>query len=204
MGIFILLPAGTFIFWEAYAYFATLLIPAAFVISYFLKRDPAFLERRAKMNEKEAQQKIIVILSIIPYMAGFILPGFDHRFGWSDIPVYIVIIADLLVLLSYIYIFFVFKENSYAARVVEVEDDQKVISTGPYSMVRHPMYLGVLVMFLSTPIALGSYWAVIPFALMPVILVFRILNEEKVLSEQLPGYSEYCKNVRFRIIPFIW
>jgi len=204
IGLFVLLPAGTFLFWEVYAYFAVILIPLAFVISYFLKNDPDFLERRSKMKEKETQQKKIVLLSIPLYLAGFILPGFDHRFGWSDIPVFIVIIADLLVLSSYTYIFLVFKENSYASRVVEVEEAQKVISTGPYSIVRHPMYLGVLVMFLSTPVALRSWWAVIPFAIMPVILVFRIFNEEKVLSEQLPGYTEYCRKVRFRMIPFVW
>jgi len=204
IGILILLPAGTFNFWQVYIYFAILLGPMIFVIFYFLKKNPKFLERRMKMKEQETQQKKIVFLTTSTFLLGFILPGFDHRFGWSDIPTVIVIIADILILLSYILIIYVFKENSYASRVIEIDKDQKVISSGPYSIVRHPMYLGILVMFLSTPIALGSYWAIIPLAMLPVSLVFRIFNEEKVLSEQLPGYKEYCKKVRFRMIPFIW
>jgi len=204
IGLTVLLPAGTFNFWQVYIYFAVLLVPVIFVILYFLKKDPQFLERRSKMKEQETQQKKIVFFASIVYFSGFILPGLDHRFGWSDIPTVVVIIADILILLSYIFIFYVFKENTYASRVIEVDQNQKLITTGPYSIVRHPMYLGVLVMFLSTPLALGSYWAIIPFAMLPVALVLRILNEEKVLSEQLPGYKEYCNKVRFRMIPFMW
>lgn len=204
IGLLTFLPAGTFNFWQVYIYFAILLGPIIFVIFYFFKKDPKFLERRMKMNEQEIQQKKIVFVAIVAFLLGYILPGFDHRFGWSDIPTTIVIIADILVLLSYIFIIYVFKENSYASRVIEIDKNQTVISTGPYAIVRHPMYLGILVMFLSTPIALGSYWAIIPFAVLPIALVLRILNEEKVLSEQLPGYKEYCQKVRFRMIPFIW
>lgn len=204
VGLTLILPAGTLLYWEAYAYLAAILVPAIIIISYFLKNDPTFLDRRSNFSEKEPAQKTIVLLSVPLYLAGFILPGLDYRFGWSDIPLVVVLVADLLVFLSYMYIFLVFRENVYAARVVVIEEGQKVISTGPYSMVRHPMYLGVIVMFTCTPIALGSWWAVIPFAIMPVILVYRILNEEKVLREQLPGYTDYCNKVRYRLIPFIW
>ena len=203
-SLFLLLPAGTFYFWQLYVYLAVLMGPLIFVVRYFLKNDPEFLVHRMTMKEKEREQKKIISLSAIAYLIGFLLPGLDRRFGWSDIPTAIVLAADLLVMASYIFIVYVFKQNRYASRVIEVQKDQKVISTGPYSIVRHPMYSGMFIMFFSTPIALGSYWAVIPFALMPVTIFFRILNEEKVLSEQLPGYKEYCEKVRYRLIPYIW
>ena len=203
-SLFLLLPAGTFYFWQLYVYLAVLMGPLIFVVRYFLKNDPEFLVHRMTMKEKEREQKKIISLSAIAYLIGFLLPGLDRRFGWSDIPTAIVLAADLLVMASYIFIVYVFKQNRYASRVIEVQKDQKVISTGPYSIVRHPMYSGMFIMFFSTPIALGSYWAVIPFALMPLTFFFRILNEEKVLSEQLPGYKEYCEKVRYRLIPYIW
>lgn len=204
LGLLILLPAGSFNYWQVYVYFAVLVVPMIFVLFYFLKNDPKFLERRTKVNEKEKQQKLISILSAIVFLAGFIIPGFDHRFAWSNVPICIVITADVIIFLGYLIIFFVFKQNSYASRIIEVAENQTVISTGLYGIIRHPMYLGVLIMFLPTPIALGSYWGLIPFAILPVSLVLRILNEEKVLSEQLKGYKEYCKKTRFRLIPFIW
>jgi protein-S-isoprenylcysteine O-methyltransferase Ste14 len=202
--LLVLLPAGTLKFWQVYLYTAVLCGPMLFVVIYFLKKDPEFLERRLKMKEKEPRQRKIVLSASIVYIAGFIIPGFDRRFGWSDVSLLIVISADLLVLLSYIFIFLVFKENNYASRVIEVEKEQRVISTGPYSLVRHPMYLGVIVMYLSTPVALGSFWGIIPFSILPAALVLRILNEEKVLKEQLPGYREYCGRVRYRLIPYLW
>ncbi len=204
LGLIILLPAGTLIFWQAYTYFAILVVPMIFVIFYFLKKDPKFLERRIRTKEKEKHQKLLSILSTTIFLVGFIITGLDHRYFWSNVPIYIVITADIIVLLGYLLIFFVFKQNSYASRIIEVDENQKVISTGPYKIVRHPMYLGVLIMFLATPIALGSYWAIIPFAILPVILILRILNEEKLLSKNLQGYDEYCQKTRFRLIPFIW
>ena len=204
LGLLILLPAGTFNYWQVYIYFAVLVVPMIFVLLYFLQNDPKFLERRTKVKEKEKQQFFIVILFTLIFLAGFIIPGLDHRFIWSNVPTYITISADLIILLGYLIIFFVFKQNSYASRIIEVEEDQKVISTGLYSIVRHPMYIGVLIMYIPTPIALGSYWGLIPFAFLPVSLALRILNEEKVLSENLKGYKEYCQNTRYRLIPFIW
>lgn len=204
IGLTILLPAGTIRYWQVYAYFGALILPVIFTLNYFLKHNPEFLIRRSRMKEKELTQKLLVSLSSLVYLAGFIIPGLDKRYSWSSVPLFLIILADIFILLSYVFIFFVFKENSYASRVIEEEEGQKVISTGPYSHVRHPMYLGVLVMFIMTPIALDSWWGLIPWSSIPLILIIRILNEEKVLKEQLPGYKEYCKKVRFRLIPGIW
>ena len=204
LGLIVLLPAGTLRFWQVYVYFTVLILPMTFVLFYFLKNDPKFLERRTRAREKEKQQMLISIFSTVVFLTGFIVPGLDRRYGWSTVPVFIVIAADIIVLFGYLIIFFVFRQNSYASRIIEVDKNQKVISTGLYGVIRHPMYIGVIIMFLSTSIALGSYWGLIPFAILPVALVFRILNEEKVLSNNLQGYKEYCKKTRYRLIPFIW
>jgi len=204
LGLFILVPAGTINYWQVYIYIAVLVVPMIFVLFYFLQNDPIFLERRTRAKEKEKVQIIIQIVFTFILLSGFVIPGFDKRFGWSDIPIYIVIVADIVILFGYLIIFFVFKQNSYASRVVEVEKSQKVISTGLYGFVRHPMYIGVIIMFIPTPVALGSYWGLIPMVTIPLAIVFRILNEEKVLCKDLPGYKEYCQKTRYRLIPFIW
>lgn len=204
IGLLILIPSGTFSYWQAYLYLAVILIPMMFVILFFIKNDPHFLERRIRTIEKEKQQKIIQLTFSFFFFSGYIISGFDRRFGWSDIPTNIVVCADIAVLMGYILVFFVFKQNSYASRIVEVEKNQKVITDGLYSYVRHPMYLGIIIMYIPTPIALGSYWGMIPMATVPVALVFRILNEEKVLCNELDGYKEYCQKTRYRLIPFIW
>lgn len=202
--LLILIPAGTLIYWQVYLYFTILVVPMIFVLFYFLRNDPNFLERRTRAKEKEKDQVIIQIVFSFIFLSGFVIPGFDKRYGWSDVPIYLVLIADNVILLGYLLIFFVFKQNSYASRIVEVERDQKVISTGLYSFVRHPMYIGVIIMFVPTPVALDSYWGLIPMATIPIALVFRIKNEEKVLRENLPGYNEYCKKTRYRLIPYLW
>ncbi|GAI40717.1 unnamed protein product, partial [marine sediment metagenome] len=148
LGLIILLPAWTLKFWQAYTYLVVLVVPMIFALLYFLKKDPKFLERRTRVKEKEKQQKLLSILSTAIFLTGFIIPGLDHRFAWSDVPIYIVITADIIVLLGYLIILFVFKQNSYASCIIEVNENQKVISTGLYGVVRHPMYLGVLIMFL--------------------------------------------------------
>ncbi len=200
----VLLPAGTLNYWQAYIYFAVLVVPMILVILYFIKQDPKFLERRTKAKEKEKQQLLLSSFSTIIFLAGFVIPGLDHRFDWSHVPIYLVIVADVMVFLGYLIIIFVFKQNSYASRIIEVNENQNVILTGLYGVVRHPMYVGVIIMFLPTPIALGSYWGLIPMAFLPVILVLRIINEEKVLSSNLAGYKEYCQKTKYRLIPFIW
>ncbi len=183
---------------------AILMIPMVFVMRYFLKADPQFLERRMRMREKESAQKKIIKFSTVFLLLAFILPGFDKRWDWSYVPFTVVIIADLLVLMSYYFIIRVFKENSYASRIIEVEKEQKVISSGPYSIIRHPMYLGVAVMYSASPLALGSWYALIPAVMIIPVLVARILNEEIVLSRDLPGYFEYIQKVKYRLIPGIW
>lgn len=204
LGLLILLPAGTLDYWEFYTYIAILVIPMIFVLFYFLKTDPQLLDRRTRAKEKEKTQ--ILLQKIFPFflLSGFIVSGLDRRFGWSNIPVFIVLITNFVMLLGYLIIFFVFKQNSYASRIVEVENNQKIISTGLYNIVRHPMYFGVLIMWIPIPIALGSYWGLIPMATIPIALVIRILNEESVLKRDLPGYKEYCQITKFRLIPFIW
>jgi len=204
LGLLVLLPSGTLSYWQVYAYLGILVVPMLFVLSYFLRFDPKFLERRTRAKEKEKQQKLIGILSSLIFLAGFIIPGLDHRFSWSQVPAYMSISADIVILLGYLIIFFVFRQNSYASRIIEVDEEQKVVSTGLYAIVRHPMYVGVLIMFIPTPLALGSYWGLIPFALFPLSLALRILNEEKVLSATLKGYKEYCQKTKYRLIPFLW
>jgi len=204
VGICTLLPAGTFKYWQVYLYFSVIVIPMVFVLFYFLKRDPKFLERRAKGTEKVKEQKLIQLINLPVFMAAFIIPGLDRRFGWSDVPVEIIIITNIVILGGYLIIFNVFRQNSYASRIVETDKEQKVIITGLYGVVRHPMYIGVLIMYMPTPLSLGSYWGLIPMALLPVALVLRILNEEKVLKENLEGYKEYCLKTKYRLIPYIW
>ena len=198
------LPAGTFAYWEAWVYLAILFIPMLFVVIYLLKNDRELLARRMKVREREAEQKLIIKLSYIPFLLAFLLPGFDKRFGWSNVPVGVVVLADILVLLGYGIVFLVFRENRYASRIIEVEQEQTVISSGPYAIVRHPMYLGSLLLYILSPLALGSYWAMIPAILIIPIIVARIRNEESVLARDLNGYQEYMQKTRYRLIPGIW
>lgn len=204
LGLVFFLPAGTFDYWQAWVFLAVIMIPAFFVMLYFWKRDPGLLERRMNFKEKEVEQKSIIKLSFLLFLIGVLTPGFDHRLGWSHVSPVLVIISDIIIVLSYLLIFFVFKENSYTSRTVQVYKKQKVISSGPYSVIRHPMYLGVMLMYIFMPLALGSYYALIFFLPVIILIVFRTLNEEKVLRKKLKGYKEYMKKVRYKIIPYIW
>ena len=203
LAIIFFLPAGTFAYWQAWIWLAVVCIPMLLVLGYLLKNDPALLERRMRTREKEPQQSLIQKLGWV-WILAFLVPGFDHRFGWSHVPTALVVAADVLVLLGYIGFFLVLRENSYASRVVEVDEQQKVITTGPYALVRHPMYTSITVLWAFTPLALGSYWGLLPGLMIVPILVARILNEEQVLARDLAGYAEYMRKTKFRMLPGVW
>jgi len=198
------IPAGTLAYWQAWLYMAILLIPMFFVIRYLLRHDPQLLERRMQSREREIAQQRIIKLSYLYLLVAFMLPGLDKRWGWSAVPPPVVIAADLVVLLGYGLFVLVLRENQYASRTIQVEQEQQVIISGPYSLVRHPMYVGVLLMYLASPLALGSYWALLPALLIIPILVARILNEEKVLERDLEGYPEYQLVTKYRMLPGVW
>jgi protein-S-isoprenylcysteine O-methyltransferase Ste14 len=162
------------------------------------------IRRRLQFQEKEPEQKLIIKISYLFFFLAFIIPGLDRRFGWSNVPVMLVLLADILVLFGYGVVFLTFRENPYASRTIEVTADQAVVSTGPYAIVRHPMYLGSLFIYIFSPLALGSYWATIPMLLIIPILAVRILNEESVLLRDLRGYREYMRKTRYRLIPGAW
>lgn len=206
LGLLFFLTAGSFRYTEAWIYIFVLLIPAIFVITYFYKKDPGFigsriLERREKEQAHKSMQSIFSIVIFI----GLLIPGFDFRYGWSDVPLSLVIISDAFVFLGYLLVARVMEENRYASAIIQIAEGQKIIETGPYKIVRHPMYTGGLIFILFTPLALGSYWALIPISISTFPpLIFRIINEEKLLIANLPDYSDYCKKTKYRLIPFIW
>jgi len=204
MAAMFFLPAGTLNYWQAWTFMAILLVPMFFVLAYFLKKEPEVLERRMRMKEKEPAQKSIQRWSYPFFLAAFLLPGFDRRFGWSAVPAWLVIAADAVVLAAYLLFVRVMRENRFLSRVVEVDLKQKVICTGPYALVRHPMYAAVIPLYLSSPLALGSFWALVPAAFIPLALIARIFNEEKVLSRELEGYRKYARRVKYRLIPGLW
>jgi protein-S-isoprenylcysteine O-methyltransferase Ste14 len=171
---------------------------------YLLKKHQTVLKRRMDLKEREKQQKWIIVLSTLLILAIFLIPGFDKRFGWSNVSVWISFCANLFVFIGYMFFILTIRTNEFAARTVSVEEGQKVISSGVYAIVRHPMYLAMTIIFLFTPIALGSYWAVLPALVFPFILVLRLLNEEKKLVKELDGYEEYCKKVKYHLIPGVW
>lgn len=207
LGILLMAPAWTLDYWQAWVYLAIFGVSSALITVYLWKNDPNLLERRVNAGpvaEKEATQKLIQIFASLAFMGMMILPSLDRRFGWSGVPIVWVVAGDALVATGFYIIFLVFKENTYTAVTIQVASDQRVISTGPYAIVRHPMYAGALVMLFGTPLALGSWWGLIMFALMTLVILFRLLDEEKFLARSLPGYPEYCRKVRYHLVPFIW
>jgi protein-S-isoprenylcysteine O-methyltransferase Ste14 len=204
IALVILLPAGTWNYWQGWMYLGTLVLPMLVSTVYLFANDPALLERRLRMREKEgAQQKIIGVLAIY-FLLAFILPGFDVRYGWSNVPAWVSILADGLVLAGYLITFWVLTVNSFLSRTVEVDAEQKVVTTGPYAIVRHPMYFGVALLYLASPLALGSYWAILPALMIIPLLAARIRNEEDVLLRDLSGYAEYRQKVKYRLLPGVW
>lgn len=198
------LPAGSLRYWHGWVFCAELAACALMVVAYLLAHSPELLERRLRFRERETRQRAIVKIFSVFYFFGFLIPGFDYRFGWSAVPLWLAVLSHAIMLAGYFLVFLSFKENPFAARTVEVFPDQRVIDTGPYAVVRHPMYAGIIPMFLFTPLALGSFWAVIPFLPVCAAIILRLLNEEDVLRRDLPGYRDYCKKVRYRLVPFLW
>ncbi len=204
IGALFFFSAGTMDYWQAWMWMITLFIPMIFMLIYLAKNDPTLLERRTRLKETRSAQKLIVAASTLYYLIAFLLPGFDKRFGWSAVPGWLSIAADCIVLAGYALFLLVLKANSYASRVVEVQQGQQVISTGPYSVVRHPMYLAMLLMMIFTPLALGSYWSMLPSLALIFLLAVRAKNEEALLMKELAGYREYTEKTRYRLFPGIW
>jgi protein-S-isoprenylcysteine O-methyltransferase Ste14 len=207
MGVLFFLPAGTFNFWQAWIYLIVFGTSSLLITLFLMKNDVELLKRRINAGaaaENERIQKIIQAFAQLIFIGIMIVPGFDHRFAWSDVPVYLVIAGDIFVALGFFIVFLVFKENSFTSAIIEIAENQKVISTGPYKIVRHPMYSGALLLLVFTPLALGSFRA-FPFViLMIIIIVYRLLDEEKFLMKNLTGYEAYCQKTSFRLIPRVW
>ena len=200
------LSAGTLNYWQGWLYLGVGVVSSVLLTLYIVK-DPALLERRTKFgpaSEERPAQKVIVAFAGIPVIGAFIVPGLDRRFGWSSVPPWLSIFGDVLIMASIWMVYRVFKENSFGSATVEVDVDQKVISTGPYSVVRNPMYASAALYFVGLSLALGSYWGLIAAFLTILGLVWRLLDEERFLSEILPGYKEYCSKVRWHLIPGIF
>ena len=204
VALLIFLPAGTLAYPGGLLFLCLLFVPMLLMGIVMLARARDLLAKRLDAKEKQAAQKGVQSLAGLVFMAGFVLAGLDFRFGWSDMPLPVVIAASVIFLIGYGLYAEVMRENAYLSRTVKVEEGQTVISTGLYGIVRHPMYLASVLMFLSIPIVMGSWYALIPFAFYPLLMVVRILDEEKLLTAELSGYEEYKRKVKYRMIPFIW
>ena len=207
LGLLLFVPAQTVYYWQGWVYLAIFFASSGVATLYLMKNDPSLLERRVKAGpgaEKETGQKIVQVIASLSFAAFFVISAFDKRMGWSQVPVGAVIAGDALVILGFVIVFLVFRENPFAAATVEVGAEQKVISTGPYAVVRHPMYSGAVIMLFGSPVALGSWWAFAVLIVFLPALIWRLLDEEKFLSKELPGYTEYKSRVRYRLVPFFW
>ena len=207
LALALFIPAGSLSFWEAWVYLAVWAMCTILITAYLIKNDQELLAGRVKAGpvaETQKSQKIIQGLASLFFIGLFIVPGLDHRFGWSNVPPILSLIADGFVALGFFIVFLVFRENSYTRATIEVSAEQQVITSGPYGVVRHPMYAGAILLLVFTPLALGS-WVAMPFSL-PLILVvaIRLLEEERFLEKHLTGYLEYCRKVRYHLVPYAW
>lgn len=206
IGLVLFLAAGTIKYWQAWVYLVVGGISSV-LLTLFVVKDPILLENRTRFGpaaEKRGIQKVIVLCTVIPVIATFVVPGLDHRFGWSNVPWWLSLAGNLLIIVGMRMLFRVIKENSFGSATIEITDDQKVISTGPYAFVRNPMYASAALYFIGMSLALGSYWGLIASVLTILGLIWRLLDEEKFLAQNLPGYREYCAKVRWRLIPGIF
>ncbi len=197
-------PAGTLEFWNAWLFIAVLFIPMFLMGMVLAIKNPELLRKRLNAKEKETEQKGVMVLSALMFIGGFVIAGLDYRFGWLVLPKGVVFAAAAVFLFSYLLYAEVLRENAYLSRTIEVQKNQKVVDTGLYGIVRHPMYAATILLFLSMPLVLGSLFSFIIFLIYPAITVKRIKNEEEVLERELEGYSEYKSRVKYRLIPFVW
>jgi len=207
MGAVLFLSAWSLRYWQAWVFLGVFGAAVAPITFYLLQHDPALLRRRLKAGpagEKEKAQKIIQAFASVVFLGFFVVAGFDHRLSWSRISVPLVLGGDTIVVLGLLLVFVVFKENSFTSATIEVTEAQRVVTTGPYRVLRHPMYSGALLMLIGVPLALGSMWAMLFVIPMIAVLVFRLRDEERFLSVHLPGYPEYCERAHFRLIPWIY
>lgn len=204
VGVLIFLPAGTFSYTNGWLFMGILFVPMFFAGIVMMFKNPELLKKRLHAKEEQKEQRLVVKLSGLMFLAGFIVAGLGVRFHWYMLPGKVVISAALVFLVAYVLYAEVLRENTYLSRTIEVQENQKVIDTGLYSIVRHPMYSATLLLFLSMPMVLGSIYSFLVFLVYPVIIGKRIKNEEALLEKELDGYSEYMKKVKYRLIPFIW
>jgi protein-S-isoprenylcysteine O-methyltransferase Ste14 len=206
-GVLIFGAAGDLRFWQGWTFLAVFFGASALITQYLTANDPALLERRVKggpTQETEPTQRLIMVFASVGFVALIFVPGLDHRFGWSQAPLLITLLGDLLVAAGFFAIFLVFKENSFASSTIAVAEGQTVVSTGPYAIVRHPMYAGAFVYLIGIPLALGSYWGLLALAPLAPFLIWRLVDEERVLEQHLPGYSDYKRKVRYRLAPGVY
>jgi protein-S-isoprenylcysteine O-methyltransferase Ste14 len=204
LGVALFLAAGTARYWQAWVYMGLLFSCMSLALIYLYRKDPELLERRIRAREKERVQKLIQVLYTPIALGLWFLPGFDVRWHWSSVPVPAVLAADAIVLASYVLFLRVIRVNSFAARTVAVERGHSLVTTGPYAVVRHPMYTAIIGIYAATPPALGSFWAMLAALPLPLILALRIRNEEAVLTRDLPGYEAYARVTKYRLVPYIW
>lgn len=204
VGLLLFLPAGTFAYPWGWLLVGLLFGPMLIAGFVMLFRSPEFLAKRLDVKEKQSAQKGVIAFSGLMFVAGFVVAGLDFRFGWSQMPLWVTVAASVLFLVAYVLYAEVMRENAYLSRTIKVEEGQKVVDTGLYGIVRHPMYAVTVLLFLMMPLVLGSWYALIVFAFYPIIIIVRLTDEEKLLTKELPGYADYKKKVKYRLIPFIW
>jgi protein-S-isoprenylcysteine O-methyltransferase Ste14 len=207
MGLLLFVTAWTLRYWQAWVYLSIFTGTSVFTTLYLMRHDRALLERRIRGGptaERRPAQRVIMLCTSIAFVALLVVPALDFRFRWSAVPLGGVVAGDLLVVIGFYLIFRVYRENTFTSATIEVAENQKVISTGPYAIVRHPMYASALLYLLGTPLALGSYWGLVALGAMMPFLLWRLYDEERFLAKNLPGYTEYQKRVRHRLLPFVW
>ena len=204
VGAMLFLPAGTLAYGKGWLFMGLLFVPMLIAGFVMLFKSPELLARRLDAKEKQGSQKAVVAVSGLMFAAGFVVAGLDHRFGWSRMPLAVTVTASVLFLAAYGLYAEVLRENAYLSRTIKVEDGQTLVSTGLYGVVRHPMYMATILLFLMMPLILGSWYAAIIFLIYPILIIIRLKGEEALLLRELPGYAQYRERVRYRIIPFIW